>query len=949
MIDYFKNIKFIFFLLIFVILLSVNLTGCSGCDKDAGQGGITFGGQPGAAQPPGPGPVVPAAQGAPDLMWAQVEMTNAQGQPVQTPTVGESVNIYAVMYNNSDTPANSVDAVMKIDGTEAQRGNRLTCNARRSNQMVRQNYSFASAGDHVLTLDITGSDPAEIDTVPGNSRANITIRVNPVPPAPGNLSDLTSEISFIPDGSDEPVTEVTVPQQGRIHYKVCNTGIATARDIEIRITSNGNDIFRNQAGGNTANIGSLDPRQCYEEDVTNFRIVQERVNVLWMKADPNGAIPESDNTNNEDTASILGLAPGAADSLPELEVVNLFMSRSYMGEPIDSTYTRTGIWKNAEIKNTGSVPAQNVKGYFQINQGPKMWFDLGTISPGQTVPCGGVYTFNNPGMYKIIFRVNPDNTTREMNGAAGNNRSIDFTVRQGARHTGGPAPLEVVPDEGVNFVHTGLSFIPERVEGPSGLILPYVSSGNIEIGQQGTLACDISNPSDRNFEGVNMRMRMNGRDIRGGQKSIPLPSHGMGFFRVDYTFEEPGSHIATFEIDYDDRVRENDETDNIAEEIFNVRERHLRARGEDVSNHLECLNIQFIPEGGLDSVTRTTVGRKGKLFGTFYNTNRNDTVSGVHARIKVDGSQVGQEGTVTIFRNQITSYDLNNYSFDSTGRHTMTLEIDKGSMRDSISRYIIVDEAIAQQAGDAAQQPAAAPAQNAPRTCDLVADSIAYWGPSDEGPGGDVWVYAGDSFDVTYEIRNRLSSAISGVGVEIVFKLNGQSKYTIRDYNITVPGSPSRTEPAEYEGRKRGVVLTTPNPPGGKYLVEFKVIPPRGYSQPAAKIRDLTRLSSLDVKPRPVSRPPARRPARGSARSPSYDYSQTQQLNRLIQGWTGSSDGSGSSQTSYTAPSATTTSSPKPVFTSVQPDAYTGSKTTSTTTSRPTTKVKSPLLFNVQK
>src|SRR3990172_7780583 len=330
----------------------------------------------------------------PNLALSSSDITFSQF----TPTQGQSVTITATVHNSGLAPAENV-LVQMFDGDPAAGGAQVGPNlviasiAPGGSATAEVVYTMATNTDrHAIYVRVDLFNSIDEHTKTDNTAVNYFTVFSP----PDLFID-SSEIRYSP-------VNPTVDMPLTITFIVRNLGEKEAVNVPLRLyrglPENGGTVINNY------NIPSLQGHGFYQLTATINNPIQG-LNMFYLIADPDNAIPELDETNNRGMNAVTVAGSSPADlAVTASNIGFLFPSGSQPG----NGFTITAI-----VTNTGSTDIQTSVSFYKGD--PKTG---GTLigNSSLTVPAVGIQTAtmnwtvpqDNPLIYVVV---DPNNLVSE--------------------------------------------------------------------------------------------------------------------------------------------------------------------------------------------------------------------------------------------------------------------------------------------------------------------------------------------------------------------------------------------------------------------------------------------------------------------------------------------------------------------------------------------------------
>lgn len=581
-----------------------------------------------------------------DLVISSQDITFSRPSPVG---VGQSVDIYVTIYNNGDSDASNVyieiyDILVhaKIH-TQA-----IIIPIIKANSFILYNFTnwkTTVEGLHTIEVRVDPYPNRIIELNESNNNASSLLTF-------GKEPDLTpTGVTFNPD----PVTNGTFV---KITLSVKNNGGTPAYGVIVR--------FYIDTTINLINLTTIDIAEKSTQAITiYYRTVQEGLNTLILTVDENNLVTESDETNNQLTDSFLVI------SRPNLIIYNDGVTFD-SSEPIDNGII-TNI--NVTIRNTGETAA----GEFKVSI-----YDGNPTQAGKTIGTA----------YYTVASIEP-------NGQSWIRIPWNTTVTGGYHYLYIIVDTDQVIDESIetdNVIakEVWVKTIPDL----------YVTNSDLKITTKSGIpidTCGVNTPVSisvlvRNIgdtdakafkvEFFKTQPKQSGKEFLGSivttlsgnsEKVVSLPV-------TDYRFPEGGNITVYAEVDTENTVKENYETNNHASNWIDVYDRTMVP-------DLAFGNITILDSFGttinqgdhvINGTTLTLTIEVANMGGRY--TNRTTTL-GIYYKdpryedgtLNVDYGKL-TDLTIPNLRNESTIINVTTWTINSTGPMSLYLFLDSNGV-----------------------------------------------------------------------------------------------------------------------------------------------------------------------------------------------------------------------------------------------------------------------------
>ena len=483
--------------------------------------------------------------------------------------------------------------------------------------------------------------------------------------APADL--LGTSLSFIPDGSQQPASEVTVGQKGTFNSTVFNAGGTDANSVLVRFEVD-------DANSGEATIPVVSQSQEAQSSSIAYTFNDLGLRTIHLAIDPNNQVVESDEGNNGDLTTTVNVvaAPGpgggqaAVVEGPDLLGSRLYFKPAGSQQQILQTVAGQAGDLGATIFNAGTAEAANATGRIEIDGVSAGNVTFGVTPAGQASPPGLVsHTFSEPGTYSLRLFVDP------FPGETNTNNNDDTT-----------ATIEVLaavpPDPGnvpatIDLTGSSIYFVPDNT-GDAAL--------STTVGQSALIKGAIFNSGNATAFDVLVRATDNGADAgqctvssvdAGGEANIPP---------IPYTFATPDLHTLQLVINPFNNPRETNPNNNNNLSIdINVLPAPGEPPQEEVLPKISIANLDFLDQTTGSSLTDTTTDKPGFIFMMLFN-DSDTPASNVEYYFMMDGRDKPMETAPSIAAHSVftKTYDplTLNPDFYTVGVHSIGLFIKNG-------------------------------------------------------------------------------------------------------------------------------------------------------------------------------------------------------------------------------------------------------------------------------
>lgn len=736
--------------------------------------------QAAGGNPPGGG----QTQGV-DLTWEQVVMTDAAGQDVREPVVGVPVNIIASSRNNGDTTALNITRSFSMNGAGGN-DNVPQCAPGQCTPYVIHGYTFFQPGPNTFTLTMSGFSPAQAANARGTNPLTVTVNVLPAgaPPAGGGRTqgvDLGWGDFIMTDANGREVREPTAGVPVNIFSVTVNSGDTTTTGISRFLNIDGQGVL-NDAAVQCAPGQNI---PFFKNDYVFNQPGQHQVTLSMTGFRPAQA---ANARNNPSPAPILvNVLPAGANPPSASQGVDLtwadFVLMDADGHEVREPVVGEPVRIISVTTNLGDTAAHNISRFLNIDGQGVHDDHVDHCAPRENIRfVKEHYVFNQAGPHTLTFSMTGFNPAQAPNARGLNPAVATINVREGGLTVipSEPPSASVYTDESHDLRFGDIGYAQYGYTDAEGHFHEFSTDESAVIPNlPGDFRGFVANDTNYNESNVGVTIKVNGRTIPGGNVTVAeVPANDHGWFQVPYKFTQAGSYKVTYDLDPQNRIQETNENNNHKESIVNVQNSELTTRGG--RNDLACLNVQFnqyspteITRVG-DPVTQTTVGRKGALVGTFYNTDHSPVYA--IASLYVDGQLAGPAQPVANEPYRPVYVRVEDYSFATPGIHKMKLTIaplpgnhaDSDS-RNSIERDIKVVEGfrILEPMGrEVSLVPITPPPTGAPTgpVCDLKAQIPTFWYP---GRHIGNKAYVGEQGYVEFKVYNKKDGSVDNTKVHI--------------------------------------------------------------------------------------------------------------------------------------------------------------------------------------
>lgn len=448
---------------------------------------------------------------------------------------GNAISVTAVILNVGTAPANNVEVqfVDLTDNNPVPFAANITIDRilpGESATVGARYRAVAPAGERELGVVV---DPSNRIAERSENDNEASVSVDVVDTAAPNLVMEEENIGFSPvqPGSDEPVT---------IYATVLNRGSADASDIAVQVldVTDGSPlpIDLQQSIDLIPAGGSASIEVSYDfGSITEDRDVQVRV-------DPNNTIAESDESDNDATATL---------EVAELPAPNLVVDESNLDVSDASPTEGDSVTVYATVRNDGSADVENVAVQFSDATGETPQF-VGQPQVIDLIPAG------SSGSVSVAYDTTGKIGERTLQVTAD---PQNFIAETSESDNDAEVSLEVMETAAPNLVMlaTNIGFNPPNPT-DADLVTVHVVVLNRGGAEANDVAVQVTDSSDGGST-----------PVEGPHTIARIPPGGSGSIEVTYdTFGKEGERTIGVTVDPNNFIAESDENDNAATRLLTV-------------------------------------------------------------------------------------------------------------------------------------------------------------------------------------------------------------------------------------------------------------------------------------------------------------------------------------------------------------------------------------------
>jgi subtilase family serine protease len=583
---------------------------------------------------------------APDIDCTNLHFIDLQtGRSVTDAVVGQRGFVFVSLFNDSDSAASDVRYHISVDGNDYPAETVPNIAARSVYPKSYEPIAFDRPGVHSVGVFVDPvKDPATGNIVEqsiGNNSRVITINVSPQAPdePAGEPADDRSAVSavfvgFVPENNGH-LDFVSSTEAGRLGYIVARVGNSAAHPL-----NNANfDVIVNgtRIGGGPASIGA----RTYIQPLYPHTFPSPGNYLIELK------IPNATNPDNIATSTIEVVRSGMSMIRSELTYRPIQFIPNGSACPVTRTFVGRKGRIVAHVVNCSTSPASHIPVELKLDG---RTIAAGTIDlrPMETKPFTVPdYCFDTAGSHVLSLSIDtPEHRRSERDP---NNNETSTTIEVGTPH-----PIRDAACSSFVFI-------------PAGSSAPRYET---VIGREGRIEYRIENKTEHPMNNLRVVVRVDG-SIKDDRRFdlAPRPSNA-GNTVAGIRFDSQGLHTIRLEIDPDNEIPELDDRVN------NVMMRSVDVKCARGPYNLTARSIAFIPEGSQQAVSATAAGRRGMLYGIIRSDEQLERIDNVEVEIKADNHVVGGRHNITIYPGRDNPYSVNNYAFNSAGRHVILLIVD---------------------------------------------------------------------------------------------------------------------------------------------------------------------------------------------------------------------------------------------------------------------------------
>ncbi|MDD5218579.1 MAG: CARDB domain-containing protein [Candidatus Omnitrophica bacterium] len=622
----------------------------------------------GANPPPSGGGGGQQVQGV-DLTWSELTLTDAAGNEVSEPVVGEPVKITAMSTNNGTVAAQNITRFLSIDGSGFHNDHVPQINPGQTVPFAVPNtYTFPTADAHTISLSMTGFTPEQAADASGTNPLTVTVHVRaglrPVVGATGTVNteeahDLEyGEISYWQNGADsDPYVHQGHDQSavysgstGEIRGDIRNVSNYNESDVRLSVKVNGQSI----PGGDI----TLDhvPANAIRAFTVPYSFSSHGSYRISCDIDTQNGVRETNEGNNHIERIVNVTNPLSTGNTRDLLCFNIQFKASSTdpASPLSEIpVTRTTVGTSGKLIGTFFNLDRS-----SVNAIATLLVDNEPVAPARPVTnAGGMasmsqdnYSFTAPGIHKMKLKVMPAPGTED---AYESNNSVERDIEVvNPESPLGAAPFRPIglPRLAVPVTAATPVLAMTSTEGPECELVaenvalwvpdPDRKVGRVTVGQRGWVSYTVKNKKGTAVNDVNSEVRflLNGRLVETIPVKLNVPANGQATGKSDFTpLTTPGIYKMALVVDPLKQKKDKRRNNNVLTRSIRVVAPAQSDTGRTVVNAPVCElvadDVTFWVHGIDHPVTRVMVGQRGWVRYTIKN-KEGKAVKNVHSEVR---------------------------------------------------------------------------------------------------------------------------------------------------------------------------------------------------------------------------------------------------------------------------------------------------------------------------